>query len=273
LADGIRTSGSIPRTRRDAGGLWDRPNLLNLIADALLVSGAAALAYCAVMSVLALPIFPLKDIVVTSPLAQTTEAQIHYAARSSLAGNFFTVNLEKVRGSFEKLPWVRHAEVRRRWPHTLEVSLEEHKPVAYWRRGEDGDTRLINTQGEVFAAATNAVLPEFSGPEGSAPLLLARYQEFSDTLRAAQRTVVQLSLSDRQAWTLKLDDGLTLNLGREQMRRPINDRLQRFVAVREVAFAGVQAKAGVRPVVADLRYPNGFVLRAAQAVAVDKGKS
>jgi cell division protein FtsQ len=266
-------SGQSPRSRRDAGGLWDRPQLLNLIADALLVAGAAALTYCAVMSVLALPIFPLKDVVVKSPLGQTTEAQLQYAAHSSLAGNFFTVNLEKVRASFEKLPWVRHAEVRRRWPSTLELTLEEHQPVAYWRRGDEGDTRLINTQGEVFSAATNAALPEFSGPEGSAALLLARYQEFSDTLAPAKRKVVRLALSDRQAWQVKLDDGLTLNLGREQMRRPLNDRLQRFVAVREAAFAGVQSKTGARPMVADLRYPNGFVLRAAQAVAVEKGKS
>lgn len=273
MAEGIRVSGQIPRTRRDAVGLWDRPSLLNLIADALLVAGAAALAYCAVMSVLALPVFPLKDIVVTGPLGQTTEAQLQYAARSSLAGNFFTVNLERVRASFEKLPWVRHAEVRRRWPSTLELTIEEHKPVAYWRSGNDGDTRLINNQGEVFTAATNAVLPEFSGPEGSASLLLARYQEFSDSLAPMQRQVVRLSLSDRQAWQLKLDDGLTLNLGREQMRRTLNERLQRFVAAREAAMAGATSKFGGRPMVADLRYPNGFVLRAAQSQAVEKGKS
>ena len=273
MADRMRKSGQTPRTRRDAGGLWDRPQLLNLIADFLLVSGAAALAYCAVMSVLALPVFPLRDIVVTSPLGQTTEAQLQYAARSSLAGNFFTVNLEKVRASFEKLPWVRHAEVRRRWPATLELTIEEHKPVAYWRRGDDGDTRLISASGEVFAAATNAQLPEFSGPEGSAPLLLARYQEFLETLRPLQRQVVKLNLSDRQAWQLKLDDGLTVNLGREQTRRPLNDRLQRFVAVRDVAMTGASSKFGGRPMVADLRYPNGFVLKAAQPAVVEKGKS
>jgi cell division protein FtsQ len=34
----------------------------------------------------------------------------------ALRGNFFTVDLEAVKETFEKLPWVRKAEVRRRWP-------------------------------------------------------------------------------------------------------------------------------------------------------------
>lgn len=264
---------SLPRGRREAAGLWDRPQMLNLIADFLLVSASAMLAYCAVMVVLRLPVFPLHDLVVVTPLGQTTEAQLQYAARNSLAGNFFTVNLDKVRTSFEKLPWVRHAQVRRRWPATLELTLEEHKPVAYWRTTDSAEVRLVNAAGEVFTAASNARLPEFQGPEGTAPLLLARYQEFLDTLRPAQRVVVRLSLSDRQAWHMKLDDGLVINLGREQVRRPLNARLARFMAVRSQAMEGAVAKFGGQPMVADLRYPNGFVLKGAQPIAVEKGKS
>ena len=52
--------------------------------------------------------------------------------RDSLRGTFFTVNLDQARRSFEKLPWVRHAEVRRQWPARLDVTIEEHKPVARW---------------------------------------------------------------------------------------------------------------------------------------------
>ena len=108
---------------RDAGGngLWDRPQLLNLIADTLLVVGAAGLGYAAVTGLSRLPAFPLREVVVTTPLAQVTTAQLEYAARSSLRGNFFTVNLEEVRGAFEKLPWVRRADVRRHWPGGIEV--------------------------------------------------------------------------------------------------------------------------------------------------------
>ncbi len=172
------------RPQREGGGngLWDRPQLLNLISDVLLVVGAAGLGYAAVASVSRLPIYPLKEVVVTTPLAQVTTAQLEYAARSSLRGNFFTVDLDDVRGAFEKLPWVRRADVRRKWPGGIEVRLEEHVASAYWRVGETGDMRLVNRYGEVFTAASNARMPVFSGPEGSSGVLLAKFDEFSSKL-------------------------------------------------------------------------------------------
>ena len=72
------------------------------------------------------------------------------------------------------------------------------------------------------------------------------------------RTAHQLTLTPRLAWQVRLDDGLALELGREQAKSPIRERLARFVEVYPAAVATRQPK----PQVADLRYPNGFVLRA-----------
>lgn len=258
------------RGQRESGSLWDRPQLLNLIADALLVLGTAGLAYAAVMLALRLPVFPLREMTVLAPLQQVTEEQLEYAARSSLTGNFFTVDLDQVRASFEKLPWVRHAEVRRRWPSALELEIEEHRAAAYWRQGESGDTRLVNEHGEVFAAASDATLPVLSGPEGSSALVLWRYQEFTGQLKALGQRPVAVSLSARQAWQLKLDDGLVIELGRDRPRAPVTERLARFVAV----YGEAQARIGRPTLVADLRYPNGFALKTARAKGPDnKGKS
>ena len=41
-----------------------------------------------------------------------------------------------IRDSFETVPWVRRAVVRRVWPDRLAVRLEEHRAVALWV-GED----------------------------------------------------------------------------------------------------------------------------------------
>ena len=58
------------RPARDVGGngLWDRPQLLNLISDVLLVFGAAGLGYAAVAAISHLPVYPLREVVVTTPL-------------------------------------------------------------------------------------------------------------------------------------------------------------------------------------------------------------
>ncbi len=245
--------------RPAADGFWDRPPLINLVADMLLLFGTLALAYALLISVVRLPVFPLRQVVVAMPLDQVTSAQIEYAAKTSLAGNFFTVNLDNVRAAFEKLPWVRKASVRRRWPDGVEVAIEEHVPAARWQNSS-GEARLVNDHGEVFAATLplgHVSLPVFGGPEGSIPLILERFHEFSAVLAPLGRTLRVVVLSPRLAWQLKLDDGLALELGRDQTNNPIHDRLERFVGI----YNEAKARSTASIVSIDMRYPNGFALR------------
>lgn len=242
-----------------ADGLWDQPHLLNLAADVLMLLCAVALGYAAIIAVVSLPFFPLKHLVVVSVPDQVSPAQIEYATQSSLDGNFFTVNLDNVRSAFEKLPWVRKASVRRRWPDGIELTLEEHVAVARWHGGE-GEPRLVNSHGELFTAALPdgpTALPLFGGPEGSAALMLARHREFADLLASLGRSSRVVTLSPRLAWQLRLDDGLTLELGRDQAKHPLHERLQRFTGI----YAEVRARAKAPINTIDMRYPNGFALR------------
>jgi len=233
--------------------------LLNVVADSLLLCAILALAYAAVIAVVRLPFFPLKQVVVVSPLRQVTPAQIEYAVNSSLAGNFFTVNLDGVREAFEKLPWVRTTSVRRRWPDGIELAIEEHVAAARWRNSED-EARLVNDHGEVFAAslaADQAALPLFGGPEGSSTLILARYREFAELLAPLGRVARAVTLSAREAWQVRLDDGLTLELGRDQAKHPLHERLQRFAGI----YREVRRRTNAPIAAIDMRYPNGFALR------------
>ena len=243
---------------------------MNLIADLLFFAAALALGYAAMLAAARLPFFPLRELVVAGPLQEVTPTQVEYAAGSAVAGNFFTVNLDAVRAAFEKLPWVRKAEVRRRWPNGLELAIEEHVAAARWKQadapkeapvGGAAEARLVNREGEVFAAASNAALPLFVGPEGTAPLILARYHELQPLLEPLGRRPQTLALSPRQAWQVKLDDGVLLDLGRDQAKSRINDRLQRFAAAYRQASERLRARADV----IDLRYPNGFAMRLARA--------
>jgi cell division protein FtsQ len=244
------------RRPQESAGFWNRPQLLNLAADLLFVFGIAVLAWAAMTGVQRLPFYPLRELVVTGEVERVSRAQIEHAARSALAGNLLSVNLDEARATFEKLPWVRRAELRRQWPHALELAVEEHVAVARWSR-PDGEPRLVNTRGEVFAAASSDELPVFSGPEGSSAAMLERYREFGSRLAKIQRKPVALTLTAREAWQVRLDDGVLLDLGRDQPRLPLAERLDRFTAHYAAARAGARA-----PIAAvDMRYPNGFALR------------
>ncbi len=239
-------------------GFWDKPALLNLTADLLYLSAGAMLIYAASATAQRLPFFPLREVVVAGKLEQVSRIQIEYAARAAVSGNFFTVDLEAVRASFEKLPWVRRADVRRQWPGGLVLTIEEHKAVARWRQS-GGEYRLVNSYGEVFSAATELKLPVFSGPEGSAPEVMGRYREFNTTLATIGHSAAEVMLSPREAWQLKLEDGLVLNLGRDEERHLVAARMSRFVT----NYPLIDERFHLHPTVIDMRYPNGFALRTA----------
>ncbi|HEX5125745.1 MAG TPA: cell division protein FtsQ/DivIB [Rhodocyclaceae bacterium] len=252
--------------RAERAGFWDRPDWMNLVSDMLMLLASVTIGYAAVKLVLRSPWFGLHEVVVTSSLEEVTAAQLEYAADSSLRGNFFTVDLDQARQAFEKLPWVRHAELRRRWPATVEINLEEQQAAAFWRSAESGDMRLLNRYGEIFDAATDAQLPVFSGPPESAALMLERCEKMDEQLKPLGRHIVALTLSNRMAWQLKLDDGLVIELGRDQIQAPLDARLERFVA----AYPQSAERLGEKIIVADLRYPSGFAVRL--AAADNKGK-
>jgi cell division protein FtsQ len=247
-------------------GFWNRPDWMNLVSDVLLVLASVTLGYAAVKTALRSPWFGLHDVVVMAPLEQVTGAQLEYAAASSLRGNFFTVDLDQARQAFEKLPWVRRAQLRRRWPATVEVNLEEQQAVAFWHDTETTDMRLLNRYGEIFDAASNAQMPVFSGPPEDASLMLAQRQKMDDALKPLGRHIAALALSSRMAWQLKLDDGLVIELGREQIQAPLDQRLNRFIA----AYPQATERLGAKMMVADLRYPSGFAVRV--AAPDNKGK-
>jgi len=231
-----------------AASLWHRPDILNAIASTLFTAAFLLAAYGAVHYVVRLPAFPLREVRVNARLEHVTREQIETIVRREFAGNFFTLDLAAARAAFEKLPWVRSVAVRRHWPDRLEVALEEHVPLARW-----GGTALVSAHGEVFVAAYDGNLPMFMGPEGSAREIAQQYVNFRRTLGVIGRTPVQVHVSLRRAWRIRLDNGLVIELGRER----IESRLDRFVAVYDRTVGALQRKLDY----ADLRYSHGFAVR------------
>ncbi len=253
-----RNANTLNQKATEPGGLWHQAALMNLLADVLTVLAVAGLAWAALTALQRLPVFPLRELVLSAAPVRVSTEQLEHATRKAVAGNFFTVDLDAVQNAVEKLPWVRKAAVRRQWPDGLSLVLEEHEAVARWRH-LNGEMALVNRQGEVFQAEFPdgaAALPQLSGPEGSANELMQRHAEFAGALASIGRRVERVVLSPRLAWQIKLDDGIAIELGRDQIRHPLGERLERFVS----HYSALRERVGAMRV-ADMRYPNGFVLR------------
>lgn len=163
--------------------------------------------------------------------------------------------LASIRESARRVPWVRDATVRRRFPDALEIRFTAQSALARW-----DDERLVSASGEIFRGEA-ANLPRFRGPEGSAALMVREHAAIAAALAPLGDAVAELRLSQRGAWTAVMASGLTLKLGRGDVR----PRLERFAA----AWPRL-AEQGPAPQYVDLRYPNGFAARRAAVVTVVK---
>lgn len=76
------------------------------------------------------------------------------------------------------------------------------------------------------------------------------YRLFSEKLQPLNQSIAQISLSPRRAWQLRLENGVVLELGKDQ----VPQRLARFVEVYPYSLATLPAM----PRYVDLRYRNGF---------------
>jgi len=228
--------------------MWDNVPLLRSITSALVAFSTLAVLYGAAYYAVHLPgLLPLHSVRLSTVPQRVVAEDVLQAVRGEVSGNFFTVDVERLRQSLEKLPWVRSVSIRREFPGRLTVQLEEHRALARWN-----SSTLVNTHGEVFAASSEEQLPEFIGQNGASFEVAQRYGEFRQQLAVLNLQVAQLILTPRHAWRVILNNGMTLELGREEMQQ----RLARFVAVYPYSLA---ARAdSVRYV--DLRYRNGFAL-------------
>jgi cell division protein FtsQ len=156
---------------------------------------------------------------------------------------------------------VRRAQVRRVYPGSLRVELQEHDAVAYW--GPDTGSALVNSQGEVFEANVGDVeqdgLPRLLGPAGSSPEVLQMFGLLQPVFKPLGLEVETLELTGRGGWRATLDSDAVVELGGGTPQEVVQ-RTQRFTRT----LTQVAAQYGRRVDAlesADLRHAGGYALR------------
>lgn len=193
---------------------------------------------------------PVTSIVVMGEMTYTEKEEVETAVETIGLGNFFKVNVNEVQGMVKTLPWVYSVAVRKQWPNELKLYVVDQRPIAHW----NGDS-YINVYGEVFQVGAEQKilnLPEFFGPEGTEILAVENYKNLNQLLSFGGFNISELVLSERYAWQLTLQSGVTLNLGRENRV----ERIQRFMD----AYPNIELKENVQIDYVDLRYDTGFAV-------------
>lgn len=193
--------------------------------------------------------WPLSRLRVSGDFERVSPENLRAVVLPYAKEGFFAVKLHDAQAAIEKLPWVASAQVRKRWPDTLEVRVVEHKPFARW-----GKDRMLSEQGNLFPTPPqlkNVKLPQLGGPDNRSADVVALYNDARAMFAPTGLDVVRLELDARGSWELGLSDGTDVVIGRDDAR----SRLQRFAKVLP-RLLDTQT-----PIVrADLRYTNGFTL-------------
>lgn len=195
--------------------------------------------------------WPLKRLELTAELRQVSAEQVHAAAAPHTRRGFFALSLTELRRALAALPWVEQVEVRKRWPDTVMVRLLEYQPYAIWQARQ-----LVSRSGALFEVpgmASLGGLPLLYGPDERVAEVVNFHARAARLLEATNLRVVETRLSPRGSWTLVLDGGAEVVLGREQAEH----RLTRFA---DTIGPLLRANAGTPLRRADLRYPNGYAL-------------
>jgi len=225
---------------------WVRMSLSIFLVVVLL--GGSLLGYFRLINENSLPIRIVK---ITGDFKYLDVRKLKQLLNQQLGRNFFSVDLDEIKHSVSKIAWVDQVSIRRKWPDTLVLNMNEQQPFARWYKGG-----FINTRGQWFSAArqkTLSDLPLLQGPQGSESMIATQYVDIANVLSAQGLKTRHLRMTDRRSWQLNLDNGLWLKLGKQNVK----GRLQRFVRVyKKVIAAQLNKIEGV-----DMRYTNGFAVR------------
>jgi len=194
-------------------------------------------------------LWPIKSVKIEGEFNFLNKEHLRQKTLPVVNGGFVSVNLQVVRDTLNKLPWVEDVSVRRQWPDQLLVRVIEKQPVVYW-----GDTAVLSTKGKLFVPESKLSInmPRLSGPDGQHKMLLKELSRMQAWLAETGLRIEKMKLDARRSWTLEMTTGLELRLGRKQM----HERLHRFVSVYKSNLE--TEKREIKHI--DMRYTNGFAV-------------
>lgn len=202
------------------------------------------------MGIVAKEQWPIRWLELNGSFHRVSADQMRGTLTPLVSASFFTIDMQALHEAASRNTWLASVSVQKRWPDTVVVTIEEHVPVAHWNSG-----KLISTQGRVFGAPEADEiqgLPWLSGPDERLDEVLDQWAKFNTMLDAASLEIDQLALDQRGAWSMRLNKGTRLQLGRDQAGK----RLERLMNSWEILLY----EHDLPPVRVDLRYTNGFAV-------------
>jgi cell division protein FtsQ len=158
--------------------------------------------------------------------------------------------VEQVKQALRELEWVRRVNVRKNWPHAIEVEVLPERVIAYWN-----ESGFISSEGSVLYTEmlSGGDLPHLYGPAGSELDVMERFQQLSQMLNNYGLEIKALTVTKRGSWSLETESGVEVLLGKEDLKARVHRFLSVSVRLAERGDAMLVEKI-------DARYINGVAV-------------
>jgi cell division protein FtsQ len=149
--------------------------------------------------------------VIVSGQLHATDSAITAALGAGPDTMMLGFDTDAAKARLEAVPWIRHAQVMRLLPSTLQVVVEERTPYAVWQN--HGQTYVVDTEGVMLAPALREAYPRLplvvgEGAGKHAARLFAQLTPYGDL---TDGMIAAIRVGDRR-WTLKFASGLEIML-------------------------------------------------------------
>lgn len=74
--------------------------------------------------------WPINTVRIEGNLRKTDQQKLQITLSKIARGNFWSINLQTIRLAVLKYPWVKDVQVRRQWPDTLLMQIQERQVLA-----------------------------------------------------------------------------------------------------------------------------------------------
>lgn len=172
--------------------------------------------------------------------------------------SFFEQDMQALADQVRNKKWIKAVVVRKTWPNKLYFWIQDYHPVATFVSNDDPhNEQFLSKTGVIFPLPSNKIarenLPHFQGDEEQIPRLLATWQQMDKMLSSIDLKLDKLTLSNNNAWQLRLKNKIILKLGQSDWQ----GKLMRFMR----AYSQISVPANQHIAYIDLRYPQGFAVK------------
>ncbi|MFT6732959.1 MAG: cell division protein FtsQ [Polaribacter sp.] len=163
------------------------------------------------------------------------------------------IDVEKLHDEIVNLEWVKQVKIRKKWPNTIELLVEEYKPIARINESvliDSGKLISVNVKEAYSHLPQITFEPSFdiTAEENQYIEIFDLYQNMQRDLMSIGIRVESLNISGGFSWTLNTESNMEIKIGRKHQVM----RIERLIS----SLPFVEKLQQIRTV--DLRYNNGF---------------